>query len=147
MTHPAHPDPSGAEHLDAQQAARVRVRGPATAPEEEEVLLAPRRGHVRRRATPGQVRELIRHQLRLGVLLGLGFFLLVVVLYLLLSTVAGLADVTVLGVPLPWVVPAVCFYPLLILGGWLHVRASDAAERRLLTTIGAAEAQGVERRP
>ncbi|GAA1172096.1 hypothetical protein [Nesterenkonia xinjiangensis] len=115
---------------------RVRVHGPRTAPEADEVLLAPARGHVRRRVSSALVSRLIRDQLRLAVGWGLGFFLLLVALYLVLSTLDVLAAVTVLGVPLPWLVPALCFYPLLMLGGWLHLRGSEAAERRLLTEVG-----------
>ncbi len=41
----------------------------------------------------------------------------------------GLADVHVLGMPLPWVLLAFGVYPFLLLLGWLYVRAAERNER------------------
>jgi hypothetical protein len=54
---------------------------------------------------------------------------LVAGLPLLFLLVPGLVGVTVLGMPLPWVLLAFAVYPLFLLLGWLYVRAAERNER------------------
>jgi hypothetical protein len=73
--------------------------------------------------------SLLRSQLRLALLVLATLGVLVAGLPLLFTLLPGLAEVHVLGMPLPWVLLAVAVYPFLLLLGWLYVRAAERNER------------------
>lgn len=128
---------------------RVRVTGPPR-----------RRGQARRPGT-GDIDagtrigailmgSLVTEQRRLamGVLAVLG--LLVVSLPLVFHLFPALADVRLVGVPIPWVLLGVAVYPLMVLLGWLYVRAAEANERDFAELVAEAlphETDGPERAP
>ena len=72
--------------------------------------------------------SLLREQLRLalGVLLVLA--LTVGMLPLLFHLLPGLADVTIAGLPLSWLLLGVGVYPALLLLGWVYVRRADTED-------------------
>lgn len=113
---------------------RVRVTGPARR--------AVRRPPPRTREIDEETRlgeifmgSLLREQLRLALgiiaLLGLGVGSLPLVFHL----APGLADVRLLGMPVPWVLLAFAVYPFLLLLGWLYVRAAERNERDFTALI------------
>ncbi len=73
--------------------------------------------------------SLLRSQLRLaaGVLAAVG--LLLAGLPLVFTLLPGLQRVSVLGVPLPWVLLAFAVYPFLVTLGWVYVRSAERNER------------------
>ncbi|HET7386529.1 MAG TPA: hypothetical protein VFJ19_07695 [Nocardioidaceae bacterium] len=93
------------------------------------------------------MRSLMRSQLRLAVgtmmLLVLGVGLLPVVF-----TVAPVTRrVTVLSIPLPWLLLGAVVYPFLVLTGWIYVRRAERNERAFAELVepslaGAADYQG-----
>lgn len=58
------------------------------------------------------------------------------VLFVAVPSVAG---VTVLGLPLPWLVLGVVVYPLLLALGWFYVRRAERNERDFAELVGAAD--------
>jgi hypothetical protein len=116
--------------------------GSETSPPRRVRVTSPRTGAVRQRRlnvtseidAQTQVGEvymssLLRAQLRLATLVLLTVAVLVAGLPLLFLLVPGLVGVTVLGMPLPWVLLAFAVYPLFLLLGWLYVRAAERNER------------------
>lgn len=75
------------------------------------------------------MRSLLRAQLRLGIGMCLIFTVLIGGLPLLFTVEPELADVAVLGVPLPWLVLGAGVYPVLIAGAWLYVRRAERNEQ------------------
>lgn len=76
------------------------------------------------------VRSLIRSQLRLGVVMAVGFAV-ATTLFVLAITFAPVLDETfVAGVPLSWLLLGVGVYPLAITVGGLYVRAAARNEAR-----------------
>ncbi|MDQ1619556.1 MAG: hypothetical protein QOE19_2125 [Actinomycetota bacterium] len=73
--------------------------------------------------------SLLRTQLRLAVGICLIFAVLLGGLPLLFAIEPGLADVRVLGVPLPWLLLGVLVHPVLIGGAWFYVRQAERNER------------------
>jgi hypothetical protein len=105
-------------------------------------VTSPRTGQVRRRRASAaseidaQTRlgeiymtSLLRAQFRLAVLVILALAVGAGGLPLLFLLWPGLAATTVAGVPIPWLVLGVAAYPLLLLLGWLYVRAAERNER------------------
>jgi hypothetical protein len=72
--------------------------------------------------------SLLRAQLRLATLVLLTVGVLVGGLPLLFHLAPALVDLTVLGMPLTWVLLAFAVYPFLVLVGWLYVRAAERNE-------------------
>ncbi len=106
---------------------RVRVTGPA-----------------RRTSTPRRRTGDLEESTRLGgvylgsllrVQLGLALRVLAVLvtavggLPLLFHLAPGLAEATLLGLPLAWLLLGVVVYPVLCLLGWVYVRAAERTER------------------
>lgn len=73
--------------------------------------------------------SLLRAQLRLAGLVIVTLVVLVGGLPLLFLTFPALNDVELLGMPLPWVLLGFAAYPVLLLLGWLYVRAAERNER------------------
>ncbi len=105
-------------------------------------VTSPRTGAARRRRTTitseidaqtqvGEVymRSLLRTQLRLamGVLAVVG--LLLGGLPLLFAVVPSLREVTVLGLPLPWLLLGVLVHPVLLAAAWVYCRQAERIER------------------
>lgn len=118
------------------------MRGPQGIPTVAEALLT--RGqaadHARSAGADSDqraqaVRSLIRAQLRLALLLGVGFFTAVVLTSLLLVT-TGLGAITLWGVPLSWAVPGVGFFPVLLGLAWYYRRRAEANERLWAEVLG-----------
>ena len=73
--------------------------------------------------------SLLRSQGRLAITVLVALVVLVGGLPLLFTWVPSLADVEVLGMPLPWVLLGFAVYPVMFGLGWLYVRASERTER------------------
>ena len=73
--------------------------------------------------------SLVRAQLRLAALVLLTVGVLVAGQPLLFRLVPSLVHVTVLGMPLTWVLLGFAVYPFFVLVGWLYVRAAERNER------------------
>jgi hypothetical protein len=82
------------------------------------------------------VRSLIRSQLRLGLVVALGFLLIVLAFPLMLGLVPGLADSTVAGLPFDWVLLGAGIYPVIGLSAWLYVRTAARNEARYRDLAG-----------
>jgi len=115
-------DPKPIEH-------RVRITSPRTGA----------RPHVRRTTREeidqstavGEVyiRSLMRAQLRLAVRILLVLMATVGALPAAFAFIDGFAEISVAGVPLPWLILGVGVYPGLLLLGWLYVRRAERTER------------------
>lgn len=105
---------------------RVRVTGPprrlAARPRAREIDAQTRVGAI-------YMRSLLREQLRLALRTLALLLLTVGSLPLVFHLAPGVAEVRLLGVPLPWLLLGVLVYPLLVLLGWLYVRQAEANER------------------
>lgn len=120
MTDPTPPD---------RPVGRVRITSP----------LSTASAHVR--STVGQeideatgvgevyMQSLIRSQLRAALTVAITLLLTVVSLPLIFWFVPGLNDLSLVGVPLPWLVLGVGVYAGIILLGWLYLRHAERAER------------------
>lgn len=124
---------------------RVRVTGP---PRRHGQARRPGTGDIDAGTRIGAILmgSLVTEQRRLamGVLGVLG--LLVVSLPLVFHLFPALADVRLLGVPIPWVLLGVAVYPLLVLLGWLYVRAAEANERDFAELVAEALPAGADDR-
>ncbi len=81
------------------------------------------------------MRALLRSQLRLAVGVCVLYGVLLGGLPLLFATAPALADVHVLGVPLPWLVLGVLVYPAIVVGAWVYVRAAERSEREWVDLV------------
>lgn len=72
--------------------------------------------------------SLLRTQLRLAIGICLIFAVLLGGLPLLFTVEPGLADVDVVGVPLPWLLLGLLVHPALIAGAWFYVRRAERNE-------------------
>jgi hypothetical protein len=82
------------------------------------------------------VRSLIRSQLRLSLVVGLGFLLILLAFPLMLGLVPGLADSTIAGLPFDWVLLGAGIYPVIGLSAWLYVRTAARNEARYRDLAG-----------
>lgn len=133
MTEPSDPPPS--EH-------RVRITSPRTGA----------RPHVRRTTREeidqstavGEVyiRSLMRAQLRSALRIVLILMATVGALPAAFAFVDGFAEITVAGVPLPWLVLGVGVYPGLFLLGWIYVRRAERTERAFARLVQPGSANG-----
>jgi hypothetical protein len=107
---------------------RVRVTSPrATATRQRRMTGA---SEIDAQTDLGEVymTSLLRSQLRLALLVLGALGVLVGGLPLLFILLPGLGATHVFGMPLPWVLLAFAVYPLLLLLGWLYVRAAERNE-------------------
>ena len=139
--HDSDPDVSAGDSAELG-APRTAVHGPESVPTVAEALLT--RGqaadHARIAGADSDqraqaVRGLIRAQLRLALILGVGFFCAVVPTSLALVT-TGLGSITLWGVPLSWVVPGIGFFPALLGLAWYFRRRAEANERLWAEVLG-----------
>lgn len=121
---------------------RVRVTAPRSAAQGRAALPGARSPADAREAAEesdaGQVfvRSLIRSQLRLGVVVALGFLLILLAFPLMLGLVPGLADSTIAGLPFDWVLLGAGIYPVIGLSAWLYVRSAARNEARYRDLAG-----------
>ena len=108
---------------------RVRVTSPRTAATRQRRVTGA--SEIDAQTDLGEVymTSLLRSQLRLALLVLAALGVLIAGLPLLFTFLPGLAEVHVLGMPLPWVLLAFVVYPFLVLLGWLYVRAAERNER------------------
>lgn len=75
-------------------------------------------------------RALRRTQLRLALGTVSGFVIIVVALSVAIAAIPGLDDIVLLGVPLPWLLHAFAYYPVVLVFAVLYARGADRNERR-----------------
>ncbi len=74
------------------------------------------------------VDSLIRSQLRLGIVVGSGFLLLLCAVPLLLGLFTELNSMLLLGIPAPWIFLGIGIHPVIFVSAWLYSRAADRNE-------------------
>jgi len=92
------------------------------------------------------VRSLVRSQLRAALTVITTLMLTLGALPIVFWLLEDLRELSVLGIPLPWVVLAIAVYPGLFLLGWLYVRQADKSERDFVALISPHD-PSTERRP
>jgi uncharacterized membrane protein (DUF485 family) len=108
---------------------RVRVTSPRTGAVRQRRLNVTSEIDAQTQVGEVYMSSLLRAQLRLATLVLLAIGVFAVGLPLLFSVAPGLLGVTVLGMPLPWVLLAFAVYPVFVLLGWLYVRSAERNER------------------
>ncbi len=74
--------------------------------------------------------SLIRSQLRLALVVGGGFLLILLGVPVLLAFLPVVADLSLWGVPAPWILLGVGVYPLVIGCGMLYILSAQRNENR-----------------
>ena len=92
------------------------------------------------------VRSLVRSQLRAALTVITTLILTLGALPIVFWLLKDLRELSLLGIPLPWVVLAVAVYPGLFLLGWLYVRQADKSERDFVALVSPHD-PSTERRP
>lgn len=111
--------------------ARVRVTAPRS-----KAAVAPGRFPVAREVAEHSdvgdvfVRSLIRSQLRLALVVAGGFLVILLSVPLLLAIFPVLQGVSVLTVPVSWLILGVLIYPFMCLCAWLYIRNAARNESR-----------------
>ena len=122
------PDPSSAP---TPPAGRVRVRSTDARPDAGPPPDTPRgRPEEADDAAAHYTRGLVRAQLRLGLACVVSFLAVVALLTVTMSAVPALDTVVILGVPLPWLVHAYGFYPVIVAFAVMFAVAAARNERR-----------------
>ncbi len=93
------------------------------------------------------MRSLVRTQLRLSVSVVGAVLVVLGGLPLAMAVAPQLRSARVAGVALPWLVLGLLVYPLLLLAGWLYVRAAERTERDFATLAQRDVAATAERPP
>lgn len=108
---------------------RVTVTRPAR--RRTRSLPRPRTAEIDEQTRLGEVymRALIRTQLRLGITVALVSLGLLALLPLVFTLAPGVAEMHLLGVPLPWLVLGVGVYPCLVVVAWIYIRHAERVER------------------
>ena len=107
---------------------RVRVTSPRTAAARTRPVTPLSEIDNRSRLGDIYLSSLLRAQLRLAIGVICAVLTVVAGLPLLFRAFPGLTDVTVLNMPLPWVLLAFAVYPYLFLCGWVYVRRAERNE-------------------
>ena len=81
------------------------------------------------------LRSLIRAQLSLAIRVFAVFGSVLLGLPALFATYDGLDDLSLLGIPLPWVILGGAIYPLLVLMALLYVRQAERNERDFVELV------------
>ena len=92
------------------------------------------------------VRSLVRSQLRAALTVITTLMLTLGALPIVFWLLEDLRELSVLGIPLPWIILAIAVYPGLFLLGWLYVRQADKSERDFVALISPHD-PSTERRP
>lgn len=80
-------------------------------------------------------RSLMRTQARLALASVLSFVVVVVFFTFVISGIPALHDLSVAGVPLPWLMQAYGFYPIIIVFAVIHTVAAMRVERRFRALV------------
>lgn len=130
--------------MTEQRPERVRVTGPT---QRAPVRAASRLGDVHEQTPLGGVylRSLLREQLVLSVRVILVLVLTLGVLPLLFHLAPGLADATILGLPVAWAALGLLVYPALVLLGLVYVRAAERNERDFVHLVSQPGEDGREK--
>ncbi|MDV6307932.1 hypothetical protein [Gordonia amicalis] len=114
-------------------------------PQRERVVLASRRGarmvrtrvEVQEQTEVGDalVRGLMRAQLGLALRRGGSLLVVVVAIPLLAVLFPSLAETTIFGIRITWIVLGLLAYPVLYLTGLLYVRLAEHAERDFMNLV------------
>lgn len=116
---------------ESGKSARVRVTAPRS-----KAAIAPVRFPVAREVAEHSavgnvfVRSLLRAQLRLALVVAGGFLLLLLGVPLLLAIFPVLQDVSVLTIPVSWLILGGLIYPFMCLCAWLYIRNAARNEAR-----------------
>lgn len=118
-------------------------------PPRRQVVTGPRTTAVRRQRRPrlasldeqdvvGEllVRSLVRAQWGLALRTALVLALTLGMLPVLFALVPRTRTVTVLDVPLPWLLLGALVYPSLVVAGWTYVRLAERNERDFVELVG-----------
>ncbi len=112
---------------------RVRVVGPS-ARSQAPVPPRPAPGGARQSAEDDAahvyLRSLLRTQLRLALVVALGFLLIAATFSVLLVWVPWLRDLSVLGVPFEWILLGAGLFPVILLSAVLYTRLAQRNEDR-----------------
>lgn len=108
---------------------RVRVTSPRTAAGRPRRATAASEIDAQTRIGEIYMSSLLRAQLRLAILVVLTVAVLVAGLPLFFWLLPQLAQIRVLGMPVPWVVLGFAVYPFLLVVAWFYVRAAERNER------------------
>ncbi|MFB8228173.1 heavy metal transporter [Cellulosimicrobium sp. NPDC055967] len=103
---------------------------PAGGPPSGTSTATPRRPEEPDAAAAHYTRGLVRAQLRLGLACVVSFLAVVALLTVTMSAVPALDSVVLLGVPLPWLVHAYGFYPVIVAFAVVFAVAAARNERR-----------------
>jgi hypothetical protein len=112
---------------------RVRVTAPRSAPR-----LSGETPEAAEESEVGQVfvQSLIRSQLRLALVVAVGFMLVLGAFPVLLAAVPGLAGTRVAGIPFDWLLLGAGIYPVIGLSAWLFIRSAARNEARYRDLAG-----------
>jgi hypothetical protein len=92
------------------------------------------------------VRSLVRSQLRAALTVITTLMLTLGALPVVFWLLEDLSQLSILGIPLPWIVLGVAVYPGLFLLGWLYVRQADKSERDFAALVNPIDVSA-ERQP
>ena len=110
---------------------RVRVSAPRS-----EGRQAPHRSgawdEMAQQSDAGEVmaRSLIRSQLRLALVVAVGFLASLLLRWALVRWIPTFSDAGLLGIPVPWLILGVGIYPVIGACAWLYVRAATKNENQ-----------------
>lgn len=108
--------------------ARVRVTSPRTSAARTRSVSIASEIDEQTRLGEVYISSLMRSQLRLALAVLLVLASTLGLLPLVFRAVPGIADVDVLGIPLPWVLLTVVAFAEIIVLGWFYVRQSERNE-------------------
>jgi hypothetical protein len=86
------------------------------------------------------VRSLVRSQLRAALTVITTLMLSLGALPVVFWLLTDLNRLSILGIPLPWIILGVAVYPGLFLLGWLYVRQADKSERDFAALVNPIDA-------
>lgn len=116
---------------------RVRVRAPRS-----KAAVAPGQFPVSREVAENSavgdvfVRSLIRSQLRLALVVAGGFILILLGVPVLMALFPVLEGVSVLTIPVAWLILGGLIYPVMCLCAWLYIRTAARNETRYRDLVG-----------
>ncbi|WP_159802315.1 hypothetical protein [Arthrobacter zhaoguopingii] len=121
---------------DSGPPARVRVTAPRTSARPSSGTYPVTR-EVAEHSAVGEVfvASLIRSQLRLALVVAGGFLIILIGIPVLLGLFPSIREVTVLTVPVPWLLLGLGVYPLSIACAALYVRSASRNEKRFQDLI------------
>ncbi len=128
------PEPPAAAGPD-RPPPRVRVTSPRTSAARSRPVAPTSEIDSRTRLGEIYLSSLLRAQLRLGCGVLAAVLLVVAGLPLLFRLFPGLTGISVLNMPLPWVLLAFAVYPFLFLCGWAYVRRAEQNEEAFAAMV------------